>query len=691
MTNSIVTLQREQRIAKSRLQAAIIVQPGSQLLAATIARHHVKLGSVAGGQQHSFIDAVESHETRERARQVVSREDDLFANFDRCRVMVQPEYLQRHNVIGGADTALKDFGVRMISELNVEFLVCVINGRLFMHELRRWLSATALATLLALTIHPAIADEAKASDASAHILRAEMALQRKEYLKATIEYRKAAELSNSVETARKATMVGFSYRFDDDALASARRWAKLDPDSDEARIYLAQCYFRVGDLRKSRRNFAVLVEKGQEPPGQRLVSLVRYLSEQGDAENADKLMRALAKPYKDSSLAHYAVAVLALEAGDTEFAKQRAQKSSELDPDNVKPKLLYARAILVEGDAEKAIEYTARIIGDDPDPDPDARMELAIMYMMAGRDDDALSQVNQVALEQSGRSDALRLMAIINFRQQYLDAAWDDFQDLLATGQYRMDALYYLGRIADHREQYDRAALLYREVVYGSNAVAAQRRASALLAFENEDIDGALKVLDEFAERSPSHAIDMILAKAQLFASLEQYQQSLTYYDQAIEFRPDQENAALSRAELLLRMGRIDEAIDTYARAVKRWPKSALSLNAYGYTLADRTERYADAEKLIRKALKIDPSSPAIIDSLGWVLFKLGQHDEALVELQRAYDGFDDHEVAAHLVEVLVALERVDEAMTLLDEATEKNPDSKLLEDVRERLFNDAP
>jgi len=547
-------------------------------------------------------------------------------------------------------------------------------------------------TLFALIADPAAAaDKPKASDASAHILQAEMALQRQDYLKATIEYRKAAELSGSVEVARKATMVGFSYRFDDEALKAAKRWAKLDPDSDEARIYLAQSYFRDGDLRNARRSYRTLIENGKEPPGQRLLSLVRYLSEEHDSQNADKLMRALAKPYKDSALAHYAAAALALEAGDTEHAMERALRSSELDPDNVKPKLLYARAMLVEGDTEEAIEYTARIIGDDPDPDPDARMELAIMYMTSGRDDDALSQVNQVLLEQSGRSDALRLMAIINFRQKHLDAAWDDFEDLLATGQYRMDALYYLGRIADYREDYDQAILLYREVRYGTNAPAAQRRTSALLALEKDDVDAALEVLDEFAESSPSHAVDMIIAKAQLYASVENYERSLEFYDRAIEFRPDQEGTALSRAELLLRMGRLDDALDAYSGAVKRWPDSALSLNALGYTLADRTERYSEAQVLINKALKLDPDSPAIIDSLGWVLHKLGRHDEALVELQRAYAGFDDPEVAAHLVEVLVALDREEQALELLEAAAEKRPDSPLLDDVRTRLFPDTP
>jgi tetratricopeptide (TPR) repeat protein len=579
----------------------------------------------------------------------------------------------------------------MISELNREFLVCGINGRLFMHELRRWLSAAALMMLFALMAGLALAaDEPKASDASAHILQAEMALQRQEYLKAAIAYRKAAEQSDSIEIARKATTVAFGYRFDDEALKAAKRWAKLDADNDEARIYLALSYFRTGDLRNARKSFKRLIEQGEEPPGRRLLSLVRYLSEEGEPERADKLMRALAKPYKNSALAHYAAAALALEAGDAAHAMERAMRSSELDPDNIKPRLLYARAMLIEGDTAKAIEYTARIIGDDPDPDPDARMELAIMYMMSDRDDDALSQVNQVLLEQSGRTDALRLMAIINFRQEYFDAAWDDFEDLLATGQYRMDALYYLGRIADFREEYDRAILLYREVRYGSNAALAQRRASALMAFENDDVDGAVGVLDEFAESSPSHAIDMIIAKAQLFATLQEHERSLEYYDRAIAFRPNQEGIALSRAELLLRMGRLDESIEAYSAAVERWPDSALSLNALGYTLADRTDRHAEAEVLIRKALKLEPDSPAIIDSMGWVLHKLGRHEEALAELRRAYAGFDDPEVAAHLVEVLVALDRSDDALELLEAATEKTPDSPLLDDVRKRLFPDA-
>jgi len=560
------------------------------------------------------------------------------------------------------------------------------------YEARRR-SAAKLISLLALTtiLATAYAGADTSVEVTAHILQAEMALQRKEYLEAATEYRKAAQLSNSVELARKATRLGFSYRFNDEALLAAKRWIKLDPDSDEARAFLGQLYFRQDDLRNSRRQFERLIKADPEDPGKRLLSLISYLSEERVPERADKLMRTLAKPYKDSAMAQYAVAVLALQAGDPEHAKERATRAMELDPSYVRPQLLFARALMFEGETDKGIEYLAHLIGDSPNPDADARMELALMYMLTGRDDDALSQVNQVLLEQSGRVDALRLMAIINFRAERLDAAWDDFEDLLATGQYRMDALYYLAQIADYREQYARAVRLYREVQFGSNTMFSQRRASALLAHQLDDEEGAFELLDHFAEASPNNAVEVVALRAQLLISLDRYDEGLELYEKAIRYRPDNQNLILGRAELLLQVGRLDEAIAGYRAAVKRWPDSSMALNALGYTLADRTDQYKEAEKLIRKALAMDPKSPAIIDSLGWVLYKLGQHEDGLAELQRAYERMDDAEVASHLVEVLAELERYDEALELLESAEKLDPDSELLIDVRSRYFPEAP
>ena len=565
----------------------------------------------------------------------------------------------------------------------------MINISILERCIRRFkrLGAIASATLF-LTLSPyAVADE-KSEESSAHILQAEMALQERDYQAASIEYRKAAELSDDPDVAQQATRVAYSYAFNKEGLRSAKRWAKLAPESDEAMLYVAQLNLRVGEIRESRRTFETLLERGDEPIDERLLALIPFLSQE-DPHQSYELMRQLAKPYRKSAPANYAVAVMALQAGETDIAKEKAQLAIELDDEWVKPHLLYARALLISGDEEGAIDYTSRLVGDDPDPDPEARLELAIMLLSAGRDDDALSQVNQILLEQPARTDALRLMAIINFRLEHLDAARADFEDLLSSGHYTMDALYYLGRIADRRSEYEEAIHYYSQVTRGSNAVMSQRRAAGIIAEEGEP-ERALEHLSEFAEVNPTYAVDMLQAKAQLLASLKRYPEALEYYDQVVSYRPDSEGAHLGKAELLLRMDRLDDAIAQYELSVERWPESSMSLNAYGYTLADRTDRYKEAARLIKKALKINPDSPAIIDSWGWVLYRQGEYEEALVALNKAYEKLSDPEVAGHIVEVLWAMERHDEALAALEDAELIFPDSDVLKSARERYLSGA-
>ena len=522
-----------------------------------------------------------------------------------------------------------------------------------------------------------------------HILAAEEALNERRYQDAARHYLQAAEQSDSAEVAKTATRIAYSYGFNEDALRGAKRWTELEPDSDEARLYVAQLQLRTGELRDAEDSFRRLLEDGEQAIDEQLLRLIPLLGRE-DPEDAYEVMRRLARPYRDSPYANYAVAVLALEAGELEIASKRASDAIELDPDWVRPHLVFARVMLLSGDEEGAIDYTSRLVGDDPDPDPEARLELAIMLVSAGRDDDALSQVNQILLEQPYRTDALRLMAIINFRLDRLDAAKADFEDLLASGNYRMDALYYLGRIADQRDEREDAVGYYAEVTSGDNAVIAQSRAAGILVQEGE-AEEAIELLDRFAAINPNYAVDTLRTKAQVLASLERYDEALEQFDTAIGYRPDEEGLYLSRAELLLRMDRLPEAIEQYRDAAKRWPDSALSLNALGYTLADRTDRYREAERLIRKALKMEPESPAIIDSWGWVRFKQGKYDEALEYLEKAYESLRDPEVAGHIVEVLWTMERYEEATAMLAEAQLLFPDNELLQDVRERLMPESP
>ena len=135
-----------------------------------------------------------------------------------------------------------------------------------MHQSTRRLAAFIAVTALSLLSLVSVAETASSSDASTHVLQAEIALNRMDYLEAAREYRMAAELSNSVDIARQATRIASSYGFTDDAHRSAKRWLELDPENDEALFHLARLQLRQGDLRDSRRNFRKLIERGEDAP-----------------------------------------------------------------------------------------------------------------------------------------------------------------------------------------------------------------------------------------------------------------------------------------------------------------------------------------------------------------------------------------------------------------------------------------
>ena len=144
---------------------------------------------------------------------------------------------------------------------------------------RIWLPLAVL--LASLASGNAVADT-RSDKADQHVLQAEMALQRQEYKKAASEYRRAADLSDDVEVAREATRVGFSYGFNEDALRSAKRWAKLDKDNDEALLFIAQLQLRLGEIKAASRSLTKLLKRGDDSPDERLTALIPFLAQEGN-------------------------------------------------------------------------------------------------------------------------------------------------------------------------------------------------------------------------------------------------------------------------------------------------------------------------------------------------------------------------------------------------------------------------
>jgi Flp pilus assembly protein TadD len=143
---------------------------------------------------------------------------------------------------------------------------------------------------------------------------------------------------------------------------------------------------------------------------------------------------------------------------------------------------------------------------------------------------------------------------------------------------------------------------------------------------------------------------------------------------------PDDPALLYARALTWERRDDIARAEADFRRILVAEPDNVNALNALGYTLADRTTRYAEALQLIDRARTAEPDSAAIIDSYGWVLYRLGRTKEALPELRRAYSLQKDPEIASHLGEVLWVTGQKDEARRYFDEARKLDPENRSLQ-----------
>jgi Flp pilus assembly protein TadD len=149
---------------------------------------------------------------------------------------------------------------------------------------------------------------------------------------------------------------------------------------------------------------------------------------------------------------------------------------------------------------------------------------------------------------------------------------------------------------------------------------------------------------------------------------------------------PDDDDLQLAEAFLREQLGQVDAAIALMRDLLTRRPADATVLNSLGYTLVDRQRSLTEGYRLVTAAIEIKPDSYAIMDSVGWSLYRLGRLEEAEAWLARAWQRSRDPEVAAHLGELYWVSGRRGDARSVWDEALAESPDHEALLKTRGRL-----
>ena len=518
-------------------------------------------------------------------------------------------------------------------------------------------------------------------------LAAERALAAGEYRLAASEYRKAALASVDTATLAAAAEIGYEFGSDDDTGDVLERWKDLAGSDPGPWLVEGQIALRVADAEAAAASFVRYLGLAQLPYIDTDAAFERVSSALVGANRrqvALDVAERIAEGMDDNWRAYRLLSIVAMTDDDLTRSLEAAERAYALAPESFEAGMLQARAIVLGGDRAAGIEF-AEAIGEVATSAED-RLAYARFLSTSDKVEDAAAVVEALLEEQPDNADALQARAILDIRSGDFDVAWERLSQLAAKPSHRHDALFFLANIAERGGRSEQAKRIYGQIGEGPNAVLAQQRISAIL-FADGDADGALAGLDRYTRAHPEGGFTLQLTRAQIYRELGEHDKAIALYDRMLDIRPESEGLKLTRAEAYLTSGDLDAAIKAYRRSLRDHPDSALSLNALGYTLADRTDRFAEARQLIERALELEPNNAAIIDSMGWVEFKLGNLAAARTHLERAWDLIKDPEVAAHLGETLWQLGERERAREVLKEAYDRNPDSLPLRRTLERLL----
>ena len=514
------------------------------------------------------------------------------------------------------------------------------------------------------------------------LLSAELAGQRNRFDIALDNYVTQAINTQDPGVSERAFHIAEYVGADQAALDTSLIWAKNDPTNLEAQRAAAIQLARAGRYDDSM----AYMEKVLQGQGDTHFDFLALSAAETDADTRNGLLTSfdrLLKKYPKNGQLIFGKALLLQQNGDARGALKLLEDNPANDGD-VTPILLRARLLQGMDRGKEALPILEKSIRQYPD-DKRLRLTYARMLVEQNRMDDAKVEFSSL-VQQFPDDDELRYsLALVCLEAKAWDEAVGYLEDLIARGSHVDSAHLNLGRVYEERNDPQNALAEYAQVGPGNDYLPAQLRQSDIL-MSNGSVAEASKRLATAREAQPDYAIQLYLIEAETLANNNQSDRAWQVLGQALKQYPDDLNLLYTRAMLAEKRDDLSQMEKDLRAIIKREPDNAMALNALGYTLSDRTTRYAEAKVLIERAHTLNPEDPAVLDSLGWVNYRLGNLDEAERLLRQALERFPDHEVAAHLGEVLWANGKQREARKVWSKALEQQPDSPILRSTLRRL-----
>ncbi|NWB74402.1 tetratricopeptide repeat protein [Pseudomonas sp. G5001] len=514
------------------------------------------------------------------------------------------------------------------------------------------------------------------------LLSAELAGQRNRFDIALDNYVTQAINTQDPGISERAFRIAEYLGADQAALDSSLIWAKNAPDDLEAQRAAAIQLARAGRYDDSM----VYMEKVLQAKGDTHFDFLALSAADTDQDTRNGLMKSfdrLLQKHPNNSQLIFGKALL-LQQDDEPEAALKLLEQHPPEEGEIAPILLRARLLQNLNRGKEAIPLLEKSIKKYPG---DKRLLLTYARMLVEQDrmEDAKVQFANL-VQQYPDDDELRYsLALVCLEAKAWDEAKGYLEDLIARESHVDSAHLNLGRIAEERNDPQAALLEYAQVGAGNDYLPAQLRQADIL-MNNGRTDEAEKRLAAARDAEPDYAIQLYLIQAETLSANKQGDRAWKILQQALLQYPDDLNLLYTRAMQAEKRNDLAQMEKDLRLIIKRDPDNAMALNALGYTLSDRTTRYAEAKELIEKAHQLNPEDPAVLDSLGWVNYRLGNLDEAERLLRQALERFPDQEVAAHLGEVLWANGKQREARQIWEKFLKEQPESPILRSTIKRL-----
>ena len=523
------------------------------------------------------------------------------------------------------------------------------------------------------------------------ITKAELEFKQGQWQGPFITMMALAQQTRDPRLARRAAEMALTAKQPQEGLSAIRLWRTLAPDSDEAMQFFLGFAVTADDLSEAEAVFEQRL-KNAAPAARPLTmfQMQQYLLRAKDKAAAFALTERVLLPYDGMLETHLILAQGAFSLNDTARARDEAGKALAIKPDSELAILTKAQ---VAGDMESAVKLLTGFLQTYPNA-REVRAAYARILVDNKQFDEARKQFLLLLKDQPDNIATLYALGVMAMQSSDLAEAEKYFSRFVAALEEHPNderdpskALLILSQIAEQRNDLD-AAYNWLEKVDGSDEkvyLAARMKMAVLLARKG-NVDQGRQLLAELKPTEPADQAQVFQTDAQLLRDAGDHRAAYVVLDNAVKRYPDNPDLLYDYALVAEKLGYVEQMEKSLRQVMIAAPDNQHAYNALGYSLAERNERLQEAYTLIDKALQMAPGDPFIMDSMGWVQYRMGKLDEAEGFLRRAYALRNDPEIAVHLGEVLFAKGDVAGAQKMWKEAQAKDPKNDALKSTLARL-----